>query len=191
MESFKVEFTLDIKVRLANPPVELVAKYTKKEREFFSDYARSVLQLISRQEVRGLLEQMITREGIRSSGLIDLRVMMFPARPLSGRPRNMLHGSYSHENGQISLYPLKIPREWIRKTGYELFKVPVGDLSNEARKLLRDIQVSTISTLVHEVLHVKFGDSGISRYVEEAIVRKLEKSYMQDWEQRLSSLLVS
>ena len=182
---------MDIRVRLANPPAELVAKYTKKERQFFSDYARTVLQLISRQEVQGLLGQMIDREGIMSGGLIDLRVMMFPARPLNGRPRNMLHGSYSHDASQISLYPLKIPREWIRKTGYELFRVPYGDLSSEARKLLREIQVSTISTLVHEVLHVKFGNSGISRYAEEAIVRKLEKRYMQDWEHRLSSLLVA
>jgi len=47
---------LDIRVRLANPPVELVAKYTKKEQRFFMDYARNVLELLSRQEVEGLLE---------------------------------------------------------------------------------------------------------------------------------------
>lgn len=182
---------LDIRVRLANPPVELVAKYTKKERGFFMDYARNVLELLSRQEVQGLLEQLINMEGIRSNGLVDLRVMIFPARPLNGRPRNMLHGSYNHDSSQISLYPLKMPRDWIRKIGHELFKVPVTELSDEAKKLLHDIQVSSLSTLVHEVLHVKFGNSGMSRYVEEAVVRKLEKKYMQEWEQMLRSLLAS
>ena len=182
---------LDIRVRLANPPVELVAKYTKKEQGFFMDYARNVLELLSRQEVQGLLEQLINMEGIRSNGLVDLRVMIFPARPLNGRPRSMLHGSYNHDSSQISLYPLKMPRDWIRKIGYELFKIPVGDLSDEARKLFREIQVSCLSTLVHEVLHVKFSDSGMSRYVEEAIVRKLEKKHIQEWKMELEDLLVS
>ena len=168
-----------------------MAKYSKKEREFFSDYARTVLGLVSKLEVRMLLEKLINMEGIRSSSMIDLRVMMFPAMPLNGRPRNVLHGSYNHDFSQISLYPLKLSREWVRKIGYELFKIPVGELSNEARRLFREIQVSCLSTLVHEVLHVKFGDSGMSRYVEEAIVRKLEKKYIQEWKIELEDLLVS
>ena len=182
---------MEIRVRLANPPVGLVAKYTKKEREFFSDYATSALRLLSRPEVRTLLEKLINAEGIRSNNLIDLRVMMFPAMPLNGRPRNVLHGSYNHDVSQISLYPLKLSREWIRKIGYELFKISVVDLSDEARRLFREIQVSCLSTLVHEVLHVKFGDSGMSRYVEEEIVRKLEKKYIQEWKMELGNLLVS
>jgi len=168
-----------------------VAKYTKKEREFFSDYARTVLGLVSKPEVRILLEKLINVEGIRSNSMIDLRVMMFPAMPLNGRPRNVLHGSYNRDFSQISLYPLKLSREWIRRNGYELFKIPVGDLSDEARRLFREIQLSCLSTLVHEVLHVKFGNSGISRYVEEAIVRKLEKKYIQEWKMDLENLLVS
>ena len=182
---------MEMRVRLANPPVGLLAKYTKKEREFFSDYATSTLRLLSRPEVRTLLEKLINMEGIRSNNLIDLRVMMFPAKPLNGRPRNTLHGSYNHDSSQISLYPLKLSREWIRKIGYELFKIPVGDLSDEARRLFREIQLSCLSTLVHEVLHVKFANSGMSRYVEEAIVRKLEKKYIQEWKMELENLLVS
>jgi len=182
---------LEMRVRLANPPVGLVAKYTKKERDFFSDYAKTVLGLVSSPEVRILLEKLINLEGIRSNSLIDLRVMMFPAMPLNGRPKNVLHGSYNHDFSQISLYPLKLSREWIRKIGYELFKIPVAGLSDDARRLFREIQVSCLSTLVHEVLHVKFGDSGMSRYVEEAIVRKLEKKYILEWKMELDSLLVS
>src|SRR2546425_7386304 len=180
-----------MRVRLANPPVGLVAKYTKKEREFFSDYATSALRLLSRPEVRTLLEKLINAEGIRSNNLIDLRVMMFPAKPLNGRPRNTLHGSYNHDSSQISLYPLKLSREWIRKIGYELFKIPVADLSDDARRLMREIRLSCLSTLVHEALHVKFGDSGMSRYAEEAIVRKLERNHMREWQLELDDLLVS
>ncbi len=180
-----------MRVRLANPPAGLLAKYTKKELGFFNDYARTVLELVSRPEVRTLLERLINMEGIRSNQLIDLRVMMFPAMPLNGRPRTTLHGSYNHDDAQISLYPLKLPRVWIRKTGYELFKVPRTEMNDTARKLMRDIQVSCLSTLIHEVLHVKFGDSGMSRYAEEAIVRKLERKYMKEWETELHGLLVS
>jgi len=182
---------VEIRVRLANPPAGLVAKYTKKEQAFFADYARTVIVLVSRHEVKLLLEKMITSEGIRSSQLIDLRVMMFPAMPLTGRLRSTLHGSYNHDDSQISLYPLKLSRVWIRKAGFELFKIPLSDLNDEAKKLFRDIQVSCLSTLVHEVLHVKFGGSGMSRYVEESIVRKLEKKYMMEWESELRGLLVN
>ena len=91
-----------MRVRLANPPVGLVAKYTKKERDFFSEYASTVLVLVSSPEVRILLEKLINLERIRSNSLIDLRVMMFPAMPLNGRPRNALHGSYNHDFSQIN-----------------------------------------------------------------------------------------
>lgn len=168
-----------------------MAKYTKREQAFFADYAKTILELVSRPQVRGLLERLVSVEGIVSRELIDLRVMMFPAMPLNGRLRSTLHGSYNHEDAQISLYPLKLPRVWIRKTGFELFKVPLSDLNIESKKLLREIQVSCLSTLVHEVLHVKFGDSGMSRYVEESIVRKLERKYMIEWQSELEGLLVS
>src|SRR5437879_12937647 len=116
-----------MRVRLANPPVGLVAKYTKKEREFFSDYARTVLGLVSKPEVRILLEKLINVEGIRSNSMIDLRVMMFPAMPLNGRPRNVLHGSYNRDLSQMSLYSLELSRDWIRKVGYELFMSRAAD----------------------------------------------------------------
>src|SRR5437899_12602326 len=114
-----------MRVRLANPPVGLVAKYTKKERDFFSDYAKTVLGLVSSPEVRILLEKLINLVGIRSNSLIDLIVMMFPAMPLNGRPRNVLHVSYNHYFSQISLYALKLTSDWIGKYGHELIKIHV------------------------------------------------------------------
>ena len=112
---------------------------------------------------------------------VDLRVMAFPARPLHGRPRNILHGSYNHDNAQISIYPLKVKRDWIRQGSFSTFKTPAGQLSSSQREMLLEVSVSAITTLIHEVLHVKFENRGLSRYVEEAIVRKLEKQYAHEW----------
>lgn len=171
---------LEIYVRLANPLGDLVAKYTRKEREFFFDYADYVLQLLKAPQVQQQLGHMMEIESMEFRRTIDIRIMAFPARPLHGRPRNILHGSYNHDNAQISIYPLKVKRDWIRQQGFSTFKTPAGELSSSQRKILREISVSAITTLVHEVLHVKFENRGLSRYAEEAIVRKLEKKYAQE-----------
>ena len=121
------------------------------------------------------------------SKAIDLRVMVFPARPLRGRPRNVLHGSYNQDNSQISIYPLKAKRDWVRQEGFSLFRTPPEQLSWTQRKMLRDILLSALSTLIHEVLHVKFEARNYSRYAEEAIVRKLERKYAQEWVDKLQN----
>jgi hypothetical protein len=36
--------------------------------------------------------------------------------------------------------------------------------------------------MIHEILHVKFQQRDMSRYGEEALVRKLESQFMQGWE---------
>jgi len=172
---------LEIYVRLANPPEDLVAKYTRKEREFFFDYADYVLQLLKAPQVQQQLRHLMEIENMEFRRTVDLRVMAFPARPLHGRPRNILHGSYNHDNAQISIYPLKVKRDWIRQEGFSIFKAPVGQLSSSQQKMLREVSASAITTLIHEVLHVKFENRGLSRYAEEAIVRKLEKKYAHEW----------
>src|SRR3990170_1830958 len=141
---------------MANPPEDLVAKYTRKEREFFFGYANFVLRLFNSREVNERLCHLMEIEDIRISKAIDLRVMVFPARPLRGRPRNVLHGTYNHDTAQISIYPLKVKRDWIRTEGVSLFKMPLDQHSWTQKKLLRDILLSAVSTLIHEVLHVKF-----------------------------------
>ena len=171
----------DIEARIANPPEGLLAKYTRKEKEFFYDYAAFVHRILSRQQVRDLLRRLIEVEAINPGRSIDLRIMVFPARPLTGRPRNILHGSFNQDSSQISLYPLKLPREWIRKEGFGLFKTSPEDLSLSQQSVQRDMLVSAVSTLIHEVLHVKFESREMSRYVEEAVVRKLEKKYAWEW----------
>ena len=178
------DFTVE--ARIANPPESLLAKYTQKENEFFYGYANFVQRLLSTSGVRELLTSLIEAEAINPGRAIDLRIMVFPARPLTGRSRTILHGSFNQDTSQISLYPLKLPREWVRKEGFALFKTPPQSLSVSYQQALRDILVSAVSTLIHEILHVKFENREYSRYAEEAIVRKLEKKYTEEWFQSLS-----
>lgn len=172
---------LEISARLANPPGDLIATYTRKEKEFFFDYANYVLRLFNNPLVQERLRHLMQIESIHVTKAVDLRIMVFPARPLHGRPRNILHGSYNQDNAQISIYPLKVKRDWIRQEGFNIFKTPTERLSSSQKKMLQEVFVSAISTLIHEVLHVKFENRGLSRYAEEALVRKLEKKYGQEW----------
>lgn len=175
--------------RIANPPPSLLSKYTRKEKEFFFQYAEFVQRLLNSEGVRGKLRELIQVENILLHRELDFRIMVFPARPLTGRLRSTLHGSYNQDAGQISLYPLKLSREWLRREGPSLFQTPWESLSGSQRKVLSEAWLSAISTLIHEVLHVKFENRGYSRYSEEAIVRSLEKKYAQEWIQQMDILV--
>jgi hypothetical protein len=179
----------EMNARIANPPPLLLAKYTRKEREFFFEYASFVLRIIENAKVLDKLRVIFEKETIRIERRVDLRIMVFPARPVRGRPNRMLHGSYSQSSSQISLYPLKLPREWVRTEGLDMFTTPIEDLSTKERRLLLEISRSAVSTLVHEILHVKFESRGLLRYVEEAIVQKLERQYVVEWEDELPGII--
>ncbi len=176
----------DVEARIANPPESLLAKHTRKEREFFYGYAAFVQRLLSNSQIKDRLRGLIETESIDPGRAIDLRIMVFPARPMTGRPRSILHGSFNQDTSQISLYPLKLPRDWVRREGYGMFKTAVPDLSASQQKTLREVLVSAITTLIHEILHVKFENRQYSRYAEEAIVRKLERKYTEEWFESLS-----
>ncbi len=176
----------DVEARIANPPESLLAKHTKKEKEFFYDYAAFVQRLLNSGQIKDRLRGLIETESIDPGRAIDLRIMVFPARPMTGRPRSILHGSFNQDTSQISLYPLKLPREWVRSEGYSMFKTALTDLSASQQKTLREVLVSAITTLIHEILHVKFEGRQYSRYAEEAIVRKLERKYAEEWFESLS-----
>ena len=179
----------EIVARIANPPPSLLSKYTRREKEFFLHYAEFVQRLLNSEGVREKLRELIRLENIRLARALDFRIMVFPARPITGRPRSTLHGSYNQDAGQISLYPLKLSREWLRREGPSLFQTPWESLSDSQRKVLSEAWLSAISTLIHEVLHVKFENRGYSRYSEEAIVRSLERKYAQEWIQRMDNLV--
>ena len=172
----------EIDVRIANPPPALLTKYTVKEKAFFNDYADFVVRLLRNEIVTHRIHQVILTERIVIDKPVDIRVMVFPARTFRGRQNRILHGSYSQSTSQISLYPLRIPKEWIRGEGLDLFRAGFQSLSQRKLKLLHEISESAVSTMIHEILHVKFQQRDMSRYGEEALVRKLESQFMQGWE---------
>ena len=182
---------VQIRARLAKPPDYVLAKFPKYATHFFTEYARFILRLILSTEIREMLSVLASAEGIRSDRLVDLRVMIFPARQLRGKPSRILYGSYSHTLAQISLYPLRISRERIHREGAELFSSRLDELTMGQKKLIGEVSTAAISTLIHEVLHVKFQQRGLSRYVEEGMVQRLEKTYMRQWANRLNDVIGS
>jgi len=180
-----------IRARLAKPPDYVLVKFPRYEKAFFLGYANFILRLILSSEIRELLSTLISAEGIRSDRSIDLRVMIFPARQLRRQPSRILYGSYSHSLAQISLYPLRISKDRIRREGPELFSTSLDWLSIAQRKLIGEIATAAISTLIHEVLHVKFQQRSLARYVEEGMVQRLEKTYMRQWADKLDEVLRS
>lgn len=175
-----------VELRIANPPPSLLVKYTRKEKAFFNDYAEFVVKIVKNPDVGERLRRILALENVRIDGPLDIRVMVFPARSFRGQSNRVLHGSYSSSASQISLYPLRIPKEWIRNGGADLFQRHFSDLSTREKSLLREICTSSIGTLLHEVFHVKIGNRSLSRYEEEAIVRKMEAEHMRGWEETVS-----
>jgi len=178
----RADWTPEVDVRIANPPPALLAKYTVKEKTFYYDYANFVVRLIQNQNVTERIHHVVFTERIATNKPVDIRVMVFPARTFRGRQNRILHGTYSESASQISLYPLRIPKEWIRSEGLDFFRAGIESLSQRNLKLLQEISESAVSTMIHEILHVKFQQRGMSRYGEEALVRKLERQFMQGWE---------
>jgi NurA-like 5'-3' nuclease len=117
--------------------------------------------------------------------------MIFPAKQLRRQPSRILYGSYSHSLARISLYPLRISKDRIRREGNELFSSSLNELAIAQRKLIGEIATAAISTLIHEVLHVKFQQRSLARYVEEGMVQRLEKTYMRQWADKLNGVLRS
>jgi len=178
----KAGWTPEMDVRTANPPPALLAKYTAKEKAFYYDYASFVVRLIRNQNVTDRIHHVVSTEQIVADRHVDIRVMVFPARTFRGRQNRILHGSYSESASQISIYPLRISKEWIRSEGLDLFHAGTESISQRKLNLLREMSESAVSTLIHEILHVKFQQRSMSRYGEEALVRKLERQFMQGWE---------
>ena len=182
MGLYRTPWAPEIDVRIANPPPTLLEKYTVKEKAFFYDYANFVVRLIRNENVANRIHRVISTERILVERPVDTRVMVFPARTFRERQNRVLHGSYSQSASQISLYPLRIPREWSCRDGIDLFRAALEGLSQRKLKLLSQISESAVSTMIHEILHVKFQQRSMNRYGEESLVRKLEGQFMRGWE---------
>src|SRR2546428_11855452 len=179
----KTSWAPEIDVRVANPPPALLKKYTAKEKSLYYDYANLVDRLLRTENVTDRIHHVISMERIVIDKPVDIRMMVFPARPFHGRQNRVLHESHSQSASQISLYPLRIPREWIRRDVTDLFRTGFEGLSQRKLKLLSQISESAVSTMIHEILHVKFQQRTMSRYGEEALVQKLEREFMQGWKE--------
>jgi NurA-like 5'-3' nuclease len=180
-----------IRARLAKPPEYVLVKFPRYERDFFLGYANFILRLILSSEIRELSSMLVSAEGIRSDRSIKLRVMIFPAKQLRRQPSRILYGSYSHSLAQISLYPLRIDKDRIRREGAGLFASSLSELTLGQRKLIGEIATAAISTLIHEVLHVKFQQRSLARYVEEGMVQRLERTYMRQWADKFDGVIRS
>ncbi len=66
-----------------------------------------------------------------------------------------------------------------------MFRTRFDILSEMGKKTVSEIAMTGLATLIHEFLHVKFENRGYNRYVEEAIVRKLEAQHMREWGEEL------
>jgi hypothetical protein len=86
---------------------------------------------------------------------------------------------------------LRISKDRIRREGPELFASSLSKLSIAQRKLIGEIATAAISTLIHEVLHVKFQQRSLARYIEEGMVQRLERTYMRQWADKLDGVLRS
>src|SRR5256884_6208850 len=61
-------------------------------------------------------------------------------RSFHGRQNRILHGSYSESASQISLYPLRISKEWIRSEGLDLFHVRAESISQRSEEHTSELQ---------------------------------------------------
>ncbi len=86
---------------------------------------------------------------------------------------------------------MRISKDRIRREGTELFATSLDELSIGQKKLIGEIAAAAVSTLIHEVLHVKFQQRSLARYVEEGMVQRLEKTYMRQWADKLDVVLRS
>ncbi|MBO0888491.1 hypothetical protein J2P12_05260 [Candidatus Bathyarchaeota archaeon] len=174
-------------LRIANPPPSLLVRYTRKEKDFFYDYANFIVRTLQDSTVIERISQILSIENVDLDSAIDIRIMVFPARSFRGQQNRMLHGSYNSDASQISLYPVRVPKDWIRREGSGFFRQPYDSLSDRKRRLLLEIVEGAIGTLLHEIFHVKLGPRGMPRYVEESIVKKMEAQYMSDLQETISS----
>jgi len=144
-----------IEVRLANPPKEMLSRYTLKERHYYEEQSEKVVRILNHRITKSLLKEVIETEGIKQKNIRDIRVMILPSMrdPEYG---DHLYGLYDHDGKRISIYP---------------------GVKYKSSKFLRDPMVSfqfireSIITVIHEVLHAK--------YSEEAAVRKLTQKYLK------------
>lgn len=143
-----------ILIRIAAPPESLVKEIPGKHVEFYLRYAEVVAETLSRPSFQRFLEKVIKKENIEKNEIRGIQVIVFPSRSKKGK---RLAGSCSG-GGQISIYP-KGMRAVLRSLA-----------KNKEEKLDFYLKKRAMSTLIHELLHIKYLD-------DEEGIRELTKNY--------------
>jgi len=141
-------------IRIADPPESLIKEIPEKHAEFYFKYAKVVAETLRCHSFQSFLDWVIKKENINKDEVRDIRVIVFPSKNERGK---RLAGRCS-KRGQISIYPKGI------KAILRLL------VKNKKEKLGFYLKKRAMSTLIHELLHVKYLD-------DEERVRELTKSY--------------
>jgi len=141
-------------IRIADPPESLIKEFPEKHAEFYFKYAKVVAETLRWPSFQSFLDWVIKKENINKNGVKDIRVIVFPSKNEKGK---RLAGRCS-KRGQISIYPKGI------KAILRLL------VKNKKEKLGFYLKKRAMSTLIHELLHIKYLD-------DEERVRELTKNY--------------
>lgn len=154
-----------IRIRMANPPKDMLDKLPRKKRLYYKKKAMKVVTILNHRVMQSLLKELIEHENLDLDRIGDVRVMVLP----STKDREYgehLYGLYDPKSGRISIYPA---------------------VKYKSPEFLRDPMVSfqfimeSFDTLVHEILH--------SKYRKESTVKSLTKTYLKRFYQMLSEYL--
>ncbi|MFQ6086649.1 MAG: hypothetical protein ACE5OV_01370 [Candidatus Bathyarchaeia archaeon] len=141
-------------IRIARPSQNLINKFPKKYVEFYFGYANVITETLKWPSFQNFLNWMIKEENINKNKIVDIQVKIFPFKKRKGKG---LAGRCS-KKGQIKIYPRRI-------------KFLSGLLmKTEEEKLDLYVKARAMSTLIHELLHIKY-------LSDEEKVKKLTKNY--------------
>lgn len=136
-----------MKVRIANPPPNLIEKYHEIQRELYFKTAEWIARILRSKLVQWFLEKIMKEQGISNDHIKDIRVMRFPPKESLSKleKQRVLYGVYSPEKCQISIYPFPLsirPEEPVLQ----------GLLVPEPERFKEEV----IRTLIEEILHAKY-----------------------------------
>lgn len=141
-------------IRIAGPSQNLINKFSKKYVEFYFQYANVIAETLKRPPFQNFLNWIINEENIDKNRVTDIQVVIFPFKKKEGKG---LAGRCS-KKGRIKIYPrgIKFLNKLLKKT--------------EEEKLDSYVKARAMSTLIHELLHIKYQDN-------EEKVKELTKNY--------------
>lgn len=152
--SVKLDVSNFALIRIANPSQNLINRFPEKYVKFYFEYANVIAETLKWPSFQNFLNWITLKENINKNRITDVQVEIFPFKKKKGKG---FAGRCSRK-GQIKIYPkgIKFLSRLLMKT--------------EDEKLISYIKARAMSTLIHELLHIKYqGD--------EEKVKALTKKY--------------